>query len=287
MEHKDAKEYPLQEDDIYLMSVIEASKLVIDSQKNAVTLFRKRAIELLSTNPTDRRRKHVQYIFKFLQKLPFFKSFTRRIRYELAKCVTYESFNPSEVVYTQGADNDGNIFIIIAGSCQLSIVKSCSVSQSISDFETVLVREFFDGDFFGEAGFADESKLFRDHDIHVNSQGMEVLKLNRKDYHRLYGIVTTGWDRQIINFLRNHELFRDIKPANLLKIAKMTNIKRYRMHEVIQLQGDEVDAIYYIINGFCRVLSGNHNDIIHGRGVTLSSLGPGESFGLKEVQYKI
>jgi CRP/FNR family transcriptional regulator len=76
-------------------------------------------------------------------------------------------------------------------------------------------------------------------------------------------------------FLKNLDLFSDLTPEELEKVADITYQAHYDKNEVLFLEGDPGDAFYIISQGLVKVFTTNEN----GKEKTLSLLGRKDFFG--------
>lgn len=75
--------------------------------------------------------------------------------------------------------------------------------------------------------------------------------------------------------LQQNELFRDLPPAALDKIAALARRRHFSAGEIIFLQGDPGDSLYGVVSGSVRITAGGAD----GKHIQLNAFAAGECFG--------
>ena len=193
-----------------------------------------------------RSEDHLQQIDIYFHKYHFYTNLKPNMKLEFCKAISYEVFEPGNVVYKANDVADG-FYIVLTGS----VTQKLPVGEQRME---QVVKHFFQGDTFGELGTIDNHP--RVNSVYVR-EAAELLHINHEAFYRLqlYKVFldTVNYKRKLIV---DSGLFHSsgVSEEYITQAAKIATFKTYERNETITHQGRRPNSVFFQIQGISKVV---------------------------------
>ena len=175
---------------------------------------------------------------KFASSLPFAK------RLEVCKAMLYEVVPKNTILFNEG-DVGEEFFIILSGSTTVSTFDS--ETQQNTDIATL-----YAGDSFGELALLSD-KNFRQASV-TTREICEFVKLTKYDFDTILKTYSVKELGEKIQYLTSIPMFENLDHSALQSLAYVLTIREFDRKNVIVQQGEELDEMYFVVSGTCKVV---------------------------------
>lgn len=175
---------------------------------------------------------------KFASSLPFAK------RLEVCKAMLYEVVPKNTMLFNEG-DVGEEFFIILSGSTTVSTFDN--ETQQNTDIATL-----YAGDSFGELALLSD-KNFRQASV-TTRETCEFVKLTKMDFDSILKTYSVKELGEKIQYLQMIPMFENLDHSALQSLAYVLTIREIDRKNVIVQQGEELDEMYFVVSGTCKVV---------------------------------
>ena len=174
----------------------------------------------------------------------FLANLTLEKRLEVCRVLNYELCEPGHKVFQQGEVGTA-FYMLLTGKVAVEVV-------SEDGGDAVEVGQLKEGDSFGELALMQEGSV-RAATIKA-VEPCELLKVEKDDYSRILKTLMSDELQEKVDFLRQVGLFRDCGSNHLQSIAYVLGARSYKRGEVVVMQGQPSEEMFFICSGSCRVI---------------------------------
>ena len=175
---------------------------------------------------------------KFASSLPYAK------RLEVCKAMLYEKVPKSTMLFKEG-DVGEEFYIILSGSTTVSTYDS--ETQQNTDIATL-----YAGDSFGELALLSDTN-YRQASV-TTREACEFVKLTKIDFDSILKTYSVKELGEKISYLQMIPMFENLDRPALQSLAYVLTIREFDRKKVIARQGEEMDEMYFIVSGTCKVV---------------------------------
>ena len=175
---------------------------------------------------------------KFASSLPFAK------RLEVCKAMLYEVVPKNTILFNEG-DVGEEFFIILSGSTTVSTFDN--ETQQNTDIATL-----YAGDSFGELALLSD-RNFRQASV-TTRETCEFVKLTKNDFDSILKTYSVKELGEKIQYLKMIPMFESLDHSALQSLAYVLTIREYDRKNIIVQQGEELDEMYFVVSGTCKVV---------------------------------
>jgi len=206
-----------------------------------------RQLEVLALTPSQRTDDDLKILEDLLLGVKFAAALPLAKQHEICRAILYQAANSNTVLFRQGDFGD-EFYIIISGSCFVSI------EDQRTGVSTV-VATLYAGDCFGELALLQDDEAGQKRQATITCREFsEFVKLKKGDYDNILRDYSERDFREKIKFL---EMVPELKQLDYSALQSLAYVLIERDHEhgsIIARQGEEMDEIYFVAHGSCKVI---------------------------------
>ena len=174
----------------------------------------------------------------------FLSNLTLEKRLEVARVLHYELCEPGHKVFEQGEVGTA-FYMLLTGTVAVEVA-------SEDGGDAVEVGQLGEGDSFGELALMQEGSL-RAATIKA-VEPCELLKVEREQYNVILKTLMSDELQEKVDFLRQVSLFRECGDNHLQSIAYVLGARSYKRGDVVVMQGQPSEEMYFVCSGSARVI---------------------------------
>ena len=174
----------------------------------------------------------------------FLSNLTLEKRLEVSRVLHYELCEPGHKVFQQGEVGTA-FYMLLTGTVAVEVA-------SEDGGDAVEVGQLGEGDSFGELALMQEGSL-RAATIKA-VEPCELLKVEREQYNVILKTLMSDELQEKVDFLRQVSLFRECGDNHLQSIAYVLGARSYKRGEVVVMQGQPSEEMYFVCSGSARVI---------------------------------
>jgi len=206
-----------------------------------------RQLEVLALTPSQRTDDDLKILEDLLLGVKFAAALPLAKQHEICGAILYQAANSNTVLFRQGDFGD-EFYIIISGSCAVSI------EDQRTGVSTV-VATLYAGDCFGELALLQDDEAGQKRQATITCREFsEFVKLKKGDYDNILRDYSERDFRGKIKFL---EMVPELKQLDYSSLQSLAYVLIEREHEhgsIVARQGEEMDEIYFVAHGMCKVI---------------------------------
>ena len=206
-----------------------------------------RQLEVLALTPSQRTDDDLKILEDLLLGVKFAAALPLAKQHEICRAILYQAANSNTVLFRQGDFGD-EFYIIISGSCAVSI------EDQRTGVSTV-VATLYAGDCFGELALLQDDEAGQKRQATITCREFsEFVKLKKGDYDNILRDYSERDFREKIKFL---EMVPELKQLDYSSLQSLAYVLIEREHEhgsIVARQGEEMDEIYFVAHGSCKVI---------------------------------
>ena len=203
-------------------------------------------IDILLKDQGSRSNQDIQSIASIISNVKFFQSLkdTKSIFNEVCKYLTYEHFETSQFIITEGEIGD-KFYIILKGQAGVLI--------KIKDKDTFNFKEVFvynDGGSFGELALTEGKP--RAASIITKSE-CHVAVLDKANYNRILSSIMKKKRTDQVEFLQTQAIFQKWTKGSLWKLSYCFEETTLNKDKILFIEGQKIEYLYLIKEGEVKI----------------------------------